>query len=351
MSFYKTHSVFFMVAGGLLFGFLRGQDHMALAALFVSSPYLVSIPILFWSAYVLMVVRANRSCVENAENEFLHVLLWLPTYNKTTTLFVMALYQLFPVTAYGIFLLVVALHHQMAITFGIVLFALLAMVVAVAGGLSRALHHISEEKKQWAIIGWMNRHLTRPYTLFFIEWIFRKQWVVMFLVKGFSFLLLLGILLLYQTDAYDVRLLGMALALVAGIHTNGMYELHRFNNLHFSLLRNLPLPLGKRQSSLLVVWLLLFVPEMALCVRYAPEPLSAIDWLGSLLYLLSIPIFYDGWLTTHKGDRHTVVFFYILSLMVLILFGVPPLVLALLNMAGGTYLTHRYYYFFEAADE
>jgi hypothetical protein len=57
--FYRANAMFFLVAIGFCFGFMRGAEHLALAHFFVGSTWLVMIPVGVWVMYTIKVILYN----------------------------------------------------------------------------------------------------------------------------------------------------------------------------------------------------------------------------------------------------------------------------------------------------
>ena len=64
--------------------------------------------------------------------------------------------------------------------------------------------------------------------------------------RAFGCLLLLGIAYLYTDEAYDSRLLVMGITIVAAANLQLVWELLQFEHVHFSIVRQLPLPFLRR---------------------------------------------------------------------------------------------------------
>ena len=125
--FYRANAMFFLVVMGFCFGFMRGAEHMALAGYFVSSPWLVLIPISVWVVYSLKVVSYNRDEVNTERNEFLYSIPLLPFNEKIVACLTVCSGQLAPALAYGSFLFLIALKSLHVIECALILIALVSL--------------------------------------------------------------------------------------------------------------------------------------------------------------------------------------------------------------------------------
>ena len=349
LDFYQKYATLFITVGGIAMGFIRGQDHIMLGQLFVQSPILLTIPCCLWLLYGFLALQANRECLQRPENEFLFALRIVPRSKQFLVIVVSQLVQLLPTLVYAIFLLTIALQQGQVTSLILLALAIPTLTLLSTFLLYRSIM-IMVEADQSRVVKWLNRKVTRPSSLFFVEWIFRQQYMAVVAVKTVSILLLFGILALYQTDSSDGRLLGMAISISAGIHLNYVYEAHRFHNFHFSFLRGLPLHVFKQQYQLLISFMLLVLPEIGMLVQCYTINISVLDILACTTLLFSNIILFDGWLYTkerNSNEQSRFIFFFAMTEVVLILFHVPVVALTIANGVIGTLIKTKYYYLFE----
>jgi hypothetical protein len=164
---------------------------------------------------------------------------------------------------------------------------------------------------------------------------------------------LFGILKLYTTDDYDLRLLGLGILVAFALSIDLTGELHKFNNLHLALLRQLPLSHLRRIGSFFVTWLFLVLPETGLLITRFPARFGITGFLSAYSFALSIPfLFYNlfyikDWL---KEDIMKLVYVLVIAWFVLILFNIPLVVLAAVNGLAGVVIWKRCWYTFEYRD-
>jgi hypothetical protein len=348
--FYRVHASLFLLVIGLAGGFMRAPDHIMLGEFFISSPVLLVIPVLVWILYALKVISFNAEILTRKENEFIYHFSMLPQKDQRNTMLIATAYQLIPVYLYAVFLIALAVKHGFHSSTGSILLSLAALQFLVPLKLLRELQHPNRGVKVSRLRRLLNTIFVKPYPLFLIEWIVRRQFLTFAAFKVFSFFLLFGVIQLYRGETYDLRLLGMATAAAMASHTNLICAIHRFENFHFAMIRQLPLTLTKRFAFLLVVIVLLMLPETALLIKNFPPNLPLSSLVSCYFFALSILVFLHGIL--YLKDRNEeqfmpIVFSCTMGWIVLILFRVPLWMLGGINLAVGLLVWRRYYYSFE----
>jgi hypothetical protein len=348
--FYKVHASLFLLVIGLAGGFMRAPDHIMLGEFFISSPILLMIPVLVWILYTLKVISFNAEILTRKENEFLYHFSMLSEKDQRNTMLIATAYQLIPVYLYAVFLIALAGKHGFHSSTGSILLSVAALQFLVPFKLLRELQHPNRGVKVSRLRRLLNTVFVKPYPLFLIEWIVRRQFFTFAAFKIFSFFLLFGVIHLYRGEAYDLRLLGMATAAAMASHTTLICAIHRFENFHFAMIRQLPMTLTRRFTFLLMVIVLLMLPETALLVKNFPPNLPLSSLVSCYFFALSTFFFLYGML--YLKDRNEeqfmpIVFSCTMGWIVLILFKVPLWMLGGINLAAGLWVWRRYYYSFE----
>ncbi len=348
--FYRANAGLFFLVIGLGAGFMRSIEHIALAEFFVASPALMLVPISVWMMYTFNVMKFNRDILKRKENEFIFHFTLLSTTQKRIAITATLFYQLLPAILYGMFLMAFAIRHEVIITLLMSLTALMLLILVGSFALHRSLHHPNQEKKVGAFIRFVNVSITKPYPLFFPEWIARREPLTLMGTKVFSCLILLGVTQLYKTDVYDIRLLGLGMVIAFAAQVVLVCEIHRFDNFHFALNQNLPIHFTKRLIYFLCTILLLLVPELGMIIKNFPAGFNSFDVVSSILLALSIPVFFYGLLYIKDRDQEKFmpfVFFFSISWILLVLFKIPLGVIASLNLLFGLVCLKKFYYTFE----
>lgn len=348
--FYRANASFFLLIIGLAGGFMRSQDHIALAEFFISSWFLLLIPISIWILYALKITNFNQELLTRGEHEFVFHFSLLPKTEQWSSLLPASFNLLMPAVAYGAFLIALAIKHEIYSTVFLVASTLLVLLVFVAARIMFALSHPNPNKLWVNLNHQISKRFTKPYPLFFIEWIIRREPLTVIGTLVFCSAILFGILKLYTTDVYDYRLLGIGLVIVTGAQMQFIFLSHQFDNFHFPLLRQLPISIWKRISLASITQVLLILPLIGIVITYFPKNLSRFVLIEAMAFFVGATVFWSGFLYQKDRDLEVIVrivFGVSILAILLILFKVPIVVLACLSGMIGTYWWWRYSYRFE----
>jgi hypothetical protein len=353
-TYYVENTSFFLLTIGLSCGFMSGVEHRALAALFISSPFTMLIPVCVWAIYTLKVVNFNAALLARNENEFLFHFILYPSWQKRLMTWSIASVQLMPALLYGVFIISQAAQHRMYLAIAIAVVSLLALSLLIGVILFWQLHHPNREKKVAAWRRWLNRHIIRPYPTFALEWVSRQSPAMMIGTKLFASALLFGVLKLYVFDTYDFRLIALGTIIAAGISAQIVSEVHRFDTVHFTLPLQLPLSPLRRLLSTLACIALIFLPETGIIITYFPGYLSPVLIAESVACLWAISfLWYAACYQKHRNpETHArIVFASTMIWIVIALFSIPLLAIAAINLGAGVFLWKKYFYQFESVVE
>jgi hypothetical protein len=348
--FYLANTGFFLLVIAFAGGFMRSYDHIALAEFFISSPLVLIIPLALWFLYNLKVINFNWELIKQNENEFIFCFMLFPRSKQWWMAIRVVLIQLLPAFIYGLFLCLLAWKYELINSIVVIVLALMLLVLMSAYHLRWSLHHPNHEKKVSFIARFFNLQFTKPFPLFFIEWITRHELMMLLGTKVFSALIIIAITALYKTDIYDLRLLSIGIIIASGANVALMHALHRFENFHLSWVKSLPISLLKRIYLSLVTMGIILLPEIILLIRNFPAGQHWHDYVICSFFLFSIPFLFYGLLYAKDRDQQevmTLVFYCSMVWFVLVLFKVPISLLGILNSLTGFILWKRFYYSFE----
>jgi hypothetical protein len=348
--FYQANATLFLFIAVMAGGFMSAVEHVALASFFVSTPLSMLVPIAVWALYTVKVLRFNQALLQRAENTFMQHYCLLPVRAQWLGWLSAVAVQLLPAIGYGIFLVVMALRQKAWMSLVLVPLAMVVFVFFAVALLYRERLYSHRQHTSSRLRRFLDKTFVRPYPLFFIEWIVRRQPLLLFGTKVFGGLLLLGIFYLYTDEAYDSRLLIMGITAVAAANLQLVWELLQFEHVHFSIVRQLPLPFGRRIVYTSVTLCALLLPETGLIITYFPANLTVIEAIACVVYLLAGVILFYGVL--HRRDRAPeqlggFAFVWVIGSVVLTLFRVPPILLAAVNLSVGVYSWIQLFYRFE----
>ncbi|MBT1688225.1 hypothetical protein [Dawidia soli] len=349
LPFYQANTTLFLFIAVMAGGFMSGAEHVALATFFVSMPVSMLAPIAVWALYTFKVLRFNQTLLLRAENTFMQHYCLLPVRAQWLGWMSAVLVQLMPAIGYGMFLVLIAIQQKAWMSLATVPLALATVLLLTVALLYRGRLH-ARQHTPGRLRRLLDKTFVRPYPLFFIEWIVRRQPLLLFGTKAFGCLLLLGITSLYTDESYDSRLLIMGVTVVAAANLQLIWELLQFEHVHFSIVRQLPLPFAQRIVYTVITLCALLLPETGIIITYFPANLAAIEAMVSVVYLLAATVFFLGIL--HRRDRGLdqlggFAFAWVIGAVVLTLFRVPPFLLAAVNAIAGVYCWVRYFYLFE----
>jgi len=348
--FYRVNAMFFLVVTGFCFGFMRGAEHKALAGFFVSSPWLAMIPIGVWVAYLVKVIVYNKREVGFERNRFLYV---MPLTNVSARILgcvSVAIGQLAPVIAYGLFLLAMSLKNEQFFVSTIIVMVLVVLTVISAYMLDRALTYPAKEDNTPAPIRKLDQLFAKPMAWIFVEGIVRSQPGMIYTTKFVACILIYGATQLYLFDEYDERLYLMAACIAFSANLALVYQYQNFEVVEMTMFRSLPISLTKRILSLIVTMAILCFPEISILATNLPNNLSVYSYLNAIVFGFSLLIAGYGALYFRSMDFDSFtrwIFFVSMGWLLMILFGIPIAVGAVVQAFIGIYIIKKLYYLYE----
>ena len=331
VEFYKQNAAFFGLLFLVLFGFIKTSEHIAIGSFLVANPAALFYLYLLWIAYGIKVILFVIPALNKEENQFLEVFSLLPLKIKIKAIGWLSIMFLIPVLAYSVFLLTLALPHKFYLSAS----SLISFVTILIGILLIVLYkrlNSLQKEKSFVKIRFLNK-LTKPSYLFFIEHLIRNDFVLLFLSKTYTCLILIGTTALYSTDQFDLRLLstGVLLAYVGNVAI--LHKYIWFYHHKMSLLNNLPELFSKIAIKHIVTFMIIMSPEAAVIIRHYPISPTVIDVFGIIAFGLSIIVLIYGMLILKQlelSDFVIKIFWLIVLTTFLILFSIHPLILSIL---------------------
>jgi hypothetical protein len=337
--FYARNAGTFLVIILLAFGFLSAREHKALIMATLGSPFLLAVMAVLWGLYLLKTTAYVRQELAAPEHLFLQTFWLIPTPMRLMRWLAVQTALLFPVIAYAGWMVQMAVAYQKWDS----LIAIVGYVVALAGiGVALNDYRLRHPSPHRFRLPHLNIRL--PYELFFPTYWLRYEPLSFVLTKAFSGLLLAGVCRLYPTDDYDERLLliGLLLAVLGHMQVSG--QVSTFERQYLLLLPNLPLSWSQRFGRYMLVYGLLWLPELPILLRNCPDEirLDYVVWLWltgwgwlllmhSLAYGRDIPP--DRWLMG--------MFPGFIGGLLLIMFGWPVGTWFVMGWLGGVWFWYR----------
>ena len=348
--FYRANAMFFLVVMGLAGGFMSGAEHIALAGYFVGSPWLVLIPIGVWIIYTFKIIAYNSKEVRIEANRFLYALPLLNGFRRILPCLAAAAGQLGPAIAYGLFLAATAFKYQRYTELMMIASTLTILVVITTWALDRAFVFPAKEESTPQPVRWLDRMFAKPISWMLTEGVVRLQPGLIYTTKLATCLLIYGTTQLYLYDVYDERLYMMTTCIAFSANLVLVFQYQRFEVVQLLLMRSLPIPFTKRTGSFIVTMAVLCFPEITMLATNLPDYIALRFYFYSLLFGTALMLMGYGALYVRDAtfDSFTRwIFFVSMGLLLLILFGVPVWILAIVLSTLGIFLLRRNYYSFE----
>ena len=293
--FYVRNAGTFLVLMLLAFGFLSATEHRALIMAALGSALFLGIVFVLWTVYLLKTVSFIWQELTAPEHLFLQTFRLVPAPKRLALWLTIQTGLLFPVLAYGGWMLQIAKQVERWESFvATAAFVLLLLVVGAVLADFRLRHPNPN------VLRLPNLAVKLPYELFFPVYWLRHEPLSFVLTKAFSCLLLMGVCRLYPTDDYDQRLLLIGLLLAVLGHAQVGAQVSAFERKHLLFLPNLPLSWAQRFSRYVLTYGLLWLPEGLILLRNYPVGISLdyVIWLwltgwGWLLLLHSVAYGYE----------------------------------------------------------
>lgn len=350
VSFYRNNATLFLLVLVIAGGFMRGSDHIMLAQYFVHSLPLLAIPVAVWTAYALLVAAFNNALVSRDENLFIRNFLFITKRYQWISCVTVTSCQLIPVLAYGLFLLAVAFKHAALMSLMVILVVLAGITLASAMHLLYCLRTPSFQKDIPFIWRWIAKNITRPFLLFPIEWAFRSYTIPLAGYKLAGLAILWSTLYLYGTDVYDIRLAGIGVVFTFALNITFVLAIHKFLHRVFPMYLQMPFSIAHRHAIVTGMLGLFSAPELTLILKHLPMHLGfgdafIIAGLGLAMNLLMYSFLYIRDRTAERVMPY--LYFFIITLFIAVLAGVPILLLVLVCFAASVFLSRKYLYKFE----
>jgi len=348
--FYSQNSGFFLLCGTLAFGFMSGAEHKALAQFFVSGPSTLAVPVGIWLLYTLKVIRFNGAQLHLPSNRFLFTAQFLPRHQLWLICAQSFGVQLFPVFAYGLYLMTMASSLTKTCSVITIVLALLGCLCFGTFVMYKSLGNPHREFRTSVVTRFFDQRIIRPWVQVYVEWLLRMKPLKISGLKMVTCLLLFGVIALYDYENYDWRLLAMAVTFAGIANVFIVFPMVAFEHTHIGWIKNIPLTRGRRFMTLITASVFFLLPEFIVLARNFPVNLD-IQWLlVNVMYLVSLMAFFLGLLHITASPIESITkrsFLILVVLLILILFKIHPIALAFVNTATGYTLFRKHYYSFE----
>ena len=350
VQFYKKNAGFFFVLLGFSAGVLRNVEHYYIIVAALHSYFLLGGLALLWSLYLLKIINFTIQSFGEKQNQFINQLYLYPTQYQIQGGLLIYILQFLPVILYVGVMIGLGIVYQRYLSIGLCLVYLLMAAIVSLLVYGRKLKYPGQESRFFSLLVTLDRKFMKPSFSFFLFRILHSHKVSFLLTKAGICLVLILTSRLFGMGGYDGRLVSFALVVVGMANVALVYYFHYFENAALPLQKNMPQSLFQKFSRNAFTLFLMILPEAIIFARYF-FPFFHIWWLlQGVFFLLSIVLLLYAYL--YRQSMLLEIFIRRMFLLFLfyffsILFGIPSLVLMLLNAGIAYVLFIRWYYLFE----
>jgi len=268
--FYQAHAGFFFVLIFFGLGFLRGNDHKAIAQYIANSDAMTGFLLLLFLAYQIQVVFFIKSLLRKAEFRFIRDLalirpirqVFLLAFPYISLNSIVILYSCFV----GTHMLDSSTYQRLIAVAGYVLFSILICSWLTV----KQLKSTTYEYQISFIVRFFHTQFRKPVALWYPIHLLKSRPIMYSLTKALSISLFIGFFTIYELQRYDWRFLAVGTILAMGANLILAHEYFEFQIKQLAYFRNMPMTIGKRLSGYLVTVGILLIPEVIIVIRRIP---------------------------------------------------------------------------------
>jgi len=322
--YYRQNAIFIFTVMMFAFGFLRGNEHLAIINQALHSPFILSCIFLLWVLYAVKVTFFSLRFLSLKSSEFLyHIRLFPP--RKRILAFMNLQFSLVQLTfTYALLMMGKGIVERT--WWAILAILLVNFAMVVAGALVYEYRIRRPNSRQDVTRSYLSLNFTTPQFLFYPRYLLTRQTVLLFITKSFTAFVLMGVCYLYPTDAYDIRLISLGCLLAAFSQSVILQHLHFFERMHFDIYKNLPVTSLRWFRNYLLTVAVILLPEAVVLARNFPAGLTLADGLMQFFFLISVTLIllhYQIFVAGNNESGFQAVFFSGLTLAILIMFKIP----------------------------
>lgn len=351
--FYQRNAGFFLVAFLLLFG-IAGEKakpmHHAIMWEMAGSSAILLVAAVVWMLYALKCLQFGLRTLALPENEFLYCISLLPYRRQIGSLFAIQAYLHLPVWLYALTAAGVAVVERQAYASAAIIILYNAVLcLGIAWVCCRRIAQPNQDRNP----SWLNRlfdlRFAKPYPVFFWSYLLHQEKVLLFSTKASSLLILVGTMPLYASVDHDERMLRIGFLLSAFAHVILVQQYRDWEERYLLITRNLPLSLPRRFGQYAWVYAGILLPELVMLPHFFSATFGWVQWADYIGLTMGICLgFHCLLFTSLPADKYVNrVFYAFVGLFLLVMYRVPPLVIAGAWGVLAYFLLHRYYYRYE----
>ena len=348
--FYRTYAGFLFILFLLFFGFLKGEEQLAIAQFLVADIKNLIYPALAVGLYGILLSFYSHHFLNNPKNRFLCDLIYLPGFQRLKFLLKGIHWLLFPATLYGIFLFLVALFTGSPMSAFLVFIFFIILKITMTLYFDRLIIRPGETVYGYAWSLSYSLGGKWSFTGFLIKHLILDRSLPLILTKLLSFLNIYVFSILIPTVDYLDRFLGIALFVAVLSNSLLPYEIFHFSFRRMTFLRNLPL---RRSFIYLQIWvttLILLLPEIIYIYRNFMKLINPIILTIDLVAALSLLVFlFSSQLIFNIDQRRFIntVFGILICIVFYLLFDLPVTILFIVLLSSSFFFFYSYFYHYE----
>jgi hypothetical protein len=344
--FYQAHAGMFLFFFLFMVGAVDPGEllnyHKTLMLAFISNPLMLMVVFAVWLLYT---IKCWHYIITQIAGPTQHFLFYssnaFAKKARFKSWFIIQLYILLPVIAYGLLAVGVGVTHRYYVT-PIIIIAYLLLLAGLSAVLySYVIDRLVDGSNQSVLLRWSSGWKKPFYTLYIyhvINWLK----VPYLITKGLSWLIITSVFLLFADVKQDARVAGMAVLAIAVAHAVMVFQAQQFEHTYLSLARNFPYSQTKRYTYALLSYVILLLPEViwllsrfefVLAVQLLLMALSMLALLHALIYYIGLNM--DRYLQWVMG-------LFIVLFWVMMFKLIPALIIG--NLAMSYLICYRYYY-------
>ncbi|GGB89596.1 hypothetical protein [Dyadobacter sediminis] len=328
--FFRKRAGLFLVLIGILFGFLRGEEHHAFAVFFLTASFGKLYLFLIWLFYALFCMQSLLQQLQQPEYGFIYLTRLWPVPVRIYRFTVIAFGLLQPVLYYGVYLIVIAVQDKILPSIWPVLLFYPALALLVAVSLEWKIRQPAAfiKRKSNSIV---KLPFKRPVSLTYwkLEWLLKEKGITLLIGKAGSVLVTFGTLLYFSTGDYDLRLPAIGMSFAYLLNTGISYEIYQWESEIWMWGRTLPASVFMQIRQIVKIHAMIILPETLILLRdglLTFYQIVQLYMLGlSLIFLLHL-FFYKK--EGIPEDSAKTVFLGFILLTLLILYKIPVLMMA-----------------------
>ncbi len=339
--FYKARVGLFFVLIVVLFGFLSGVEHRAIALFFLGSNLGISSLFIVWLLYTFLCGQFILQLWKTPAYHFVYQTRLWSKAKQIKRFGWMAFGILQPLAYYGIFLFYIAFQENKWLGFWpvpLIFCALVLLILAITiWRIQNPVLYVAKDKSSLFKIP-----IIRPKSMIYwsLEYLIRQKSVTLLLSKFAVIIIFNAALSYYSIGEFDIRMPAWCLSLAYLLNLGLSYELYRWDTEIMIWARSLPIFLKTRYNRLLFSHVLLLLPETVLFFK--SNELTFVEMASIYVLGWSLIMLFHTWFYYSKKsleDSIQTVLFAFVALTFAILYKVSILLLAVVLF----YASYRFF--------